>query len=387
MLETLKKGKLKVTNLLFIILVIVYCITTSDKIGGSLSKYKYIILLLCIIEAFLSFSKNKKRNSKVFMKKEFKNLLFFVFIIIIYSFSISFIVGKFSFRTIQELIFLVCPMIYAYYMINILDKEEIHSNMKLSLIIIFGFYVFSLNADFKSIINSLLNSSFGNSSSNLESHIYCGFSIAYCFYFCYFSKEKKYKYLSLLFVIMTFKRLFIVMAIFIFILSYMNLREKKITDNFYIMSSIFLILFSITYYNIMLPENVQKIEYKYDVDISKFTSTRSDRLKRLSLSDYKSYGFGSSTEYMYANFDGALEMDIIKIIVELGYIPIIILIFSYLYYGKYNFYTFSYMAFQILNIIFSSSLTSSFSWILIFISLEMVSKYSNRRGDEINGVS
>ena len=226
----------------------------------------------------------------------------------------------------------------------------------------------------EAIIKALFNSNFSESTSDLESHIYSGFSLAFCTFFCYFDNKKKYKLLSVLFVIMTFKRLAIITAIFLYILSKLNIKKISIGKNIYVISGIFLIFFAVLYYNIMLPNNVIKIENKYDINISKLTSTRSDRLKDLMKSNYVSYGFGSSTEYMYKYCYGALEMDIVKMIIELGYIPIIALICIYLYVGKTNLYTFSFICFLILSLIFSSNLTSSFAWIIFFITLFLVNK-------------
>ena len=374
MLNRLENVKVNFEKLLFIIMVLVFCVTASNEVGNSLSLYKYIILAIGILESFCKYMKNRKKTKEVFAYKELKYLLYFVGLIIIFSFFKSLIAFKFSFRTVQEILFLVCPMIYAYLLINNMDKREIYSLMKIAFIIVFCAYLFSLKLNIEAIIKALFNSNFAESTSDLESHIYSGFSLAFCTFFCYFDNKKKYKLLSVLFVIMTFKRLAIITAIFLYILSKLNIKKISIGKNIYVISGIFLIFFAVLYYNIMLPNNVIKIENKYDINISKLTSTRSDRLKDLMKSNYVSYGFGSSTEYMYKYCYGALEMDIVKMIIELGYIPMIALICIYLYVGKTNLYTFSFICFLILSLIFSSNLTSSFAWIIFFITLFLVNK-------------
>lgn len=384
MVKRLEHLRINFEKLLFIVLVFVFCITASNEVGNSLSLYKYIILAVCILEAFCKYMKNRKKNKEVFASKELKYLLCFVGVILLFSLFKSLIASKFSFRTIQEILFLTCPMIYAYLLINNLDKREIFSIMKIAFFIVFCAYILSLNLNIGAIVNALFSSSFSESTSDLESHIYSGFSLAFCTFFCYFDNKKLYKLLSLLFVIMTFKRLSIVMGVFLFILSNLNIKKINIDKRIYIGAAIFLILFAVLYYNIMLPNNVIKIENKFDIDISKLTSTRSDRLNDLMNSSYETYGFGSSTEYMYKYFYGALEMDIIKIIIELGYIPVVVLVFVYLYVGKTNLYTFSFTCFQILSLTFSSNLTSSFAWILIFVTLFLANKINNveRRKNE-----
>lgn len=368
---------INVEQLLFVILVMVFCITASNEVGSSLSIYKYIILVICIIESFFKYKKQKKKFNKIYAFKEIKSLIFCVIVIFLFSFIRSIIESKFSFRTVQEILFLVSPMIYAYFLINCLSQKQINSIMKVSLLIVLFFYIFSLNLNAKEIINALLNSSFSESSSALESHIYSGFALSFCIYFCYFSNEKIYKYLSLLFVIMTFKRFSIIVAFILYFLSNSKAKKIAVSKKVYVITGIILLGFSILYYNLMLPENVIMIENNYNLDVSKLTSTRSDRLHDLIYSSYESYGFGSSTEYMYNHFYGALEMDIVKIIIELGYIPVIILIFVYLYVGKTNLYAFSVMCCQVISLVFSSNLTSSFAWILIFVTLFLISKYKD----------
>lgn len=376
--------KIKPRNILFILLVIVYCSTASDEIGNNSSLYKYFVLFLCVLEAFFGYIKKYKKKN-IFLTNEFKALMLVICVICIYTMFRSVLVEKFSFRTIQEILFLAFPMFYAYFGINVFDKRDLSKNMKIGFWITFLFYLISLDLNINSIIKALFNSSFSNSSSDLESHVFCGMALAFCMYFCYFDEKKIYKFISLLFVIMTFKRLFIVMSVFIFVLSFFKVKEKVVPKKVVIFTTISLIFLTVAYFYIIQPVNVNRIESKYNIDISKLTSTRSDRLRMLENSSYISYGFGSSTEYMYNNFGGALEMDFVKIIIELGYIPVFVLIICYLRISKTNYYTFSFMIFQILNLIFSSSLTGAFTWSLIFLTLFEINRNSQELKEKIHG--
>lgn len=371
-----RKPVLKIRMVLFILLILSYSLTSSDNGETSSSVLKYISLTLCIIHSGLLFYTKKR---EILLKKEYRRLFIFVAVVVIYSLVKSLIASHFSFRTIQELIFLFCPMIYGYFVINTWRKEEIDTAFKFGLIVSFICYVFSLRMSFQDIFRALLNSSFGNSYSELESFTYCGLAIAFCLYFCYYNRNKVFTILSFLFVIMTFKRLFVLIAIGLLILSNLKMREEEISKKWVNITISTLFLFAIAYYAVMQPDIVSLIENRFGLDISKLTMTRSDRMRWLMSSSYTSYGYGSSTEYMYDHFYGALEMDASKIIIELGYIPLFAFFVSYVKYAKKNLYVFFFMFLMMVNLIMSSGLTGSFAWCVIFIAISMISVYPEER--------
>lgn len=370
---------INVGSLLFALLVLVYSLTTNDKSTSSLSFMKYAVLSLCILQSGYVFYHKRIKIRNIRYKAEFRGLMIFVSVIIFYSIIKSLMAWHFSFRTVQELIFLICPMVYSYFAINIWTKSQINYNMRIGFIITFCSYLLSLGMNFQTMYYGLISSNFNNSYSELESFVFCGFALAFCIYFCYYNRNRVFSILSLLFVVMTFKRLFIVMAIIMFILTHFEIRNKKVTRKWYWMTISFLVIFGIAYYNIILPENVIALQNKYNINISALTSTRSDRLRWLVTSSYSTYGFGSSTEYMYAHFNGALEMDAIKLIIELGYIPLVAMIISYVKASKANVYVFTFMIFELLNLIFSSGLTGTFAWSIIFISIASITYYPESR--------
>ena len=309
------------------------------------------------------------------MRKEYKRMYLFVGVIIIYSVFKIVSSGIISMRTVQEILFLILPMVYAQLIINNWNKRQIENAMKCGVIIAFVGYVTSLNMSFRTIYNGILMSSFSDSYSDLESFTYCGIALAFFVYFAYYKKQKLFLIISGLFVIMTFKRLFMVIAAVLFIISLFELRNMKVSKKVINITIFLLFALAIIYYYLMHPEMVSYIETKYGFDVSKFTMTRSDRFRWLYTSDYVSYGFGSSTEYMYNRFYGALEMDMCKIIIELGFLPVFILIHSYIKLAEKNMYTFVFMGLMVMNLIFSSGLTGTFAWCIIFIAISSINVY------------
>lgn len=365
--------KIKIKTLLFVLLILAYCLTSSDSGVDESPAIKYGVLLMCIM--YSAYDYYKKSNRKSYMKKEYQGLLIFVGIIIFYSLIRSIISSKFSFRTIQEVIFLVSPMIYGYFVINTWSKHDIDKALKKGLIISFVCYIISLGMSLQEIYIALVNANFGTSYSELESFTYCGLALGFCLYFCYYNNNKLYTILSVLFVVMTFKRLFMVIAVVLLIISQFKFRENRINKSVFRIVVASLFIFAIVYFIIMQPQMVPVIKDKYGVDIAQITMRRSDRMRWLVNSDFKSYGFGSTTEYMYRLFIGALEMETSKIIIELGYLPVLAFLYFYMKFAKSNVYVFVYMFLMMLNMVVSSGLTGTFSWCIVFISISMISIY------------
>lgn len=374
----MKLPEIKIRDIIFLIMLIVYCLTASDSVGASGSMYKYAILVLGLIVEFFGFL--SKRRKKLYCKNELKGLMCFVIVIIIYSLLYSLFRGIFSFRTIQEILFIVCPIIYAFLFVNNSTYNETKTCLTLGLIITFILYIFSLGMNFSEIYNAFFAANFIESDSSLESGVFSGVSLGFTAFFI--KKEQKdskwpkwQKWLSVLFVFMTFKRLSIITTIIMVFISYnKKLCNKRINNKQLICCSVLIFISSILTYNILQPQNQNYLESKYNIDFTQLTMTRSDRYIALKNSNYKSYGFGSSNEYMYTRFNGALEMDLIKIIVELGFLPLLIFIIAYLNTCKKSMYLFIFMFFKLISMNLTSCLTGAISWSLIFVIVFTISK-------------
>ena len=115
-----KKCIINLNNLLFWILVIVYCLTATNEVGNEKSLYKYLIMIFCIIKAMSVLRKKKKEGYKPLLTQKYQPIIRFIGSIIVYTMIRSINAAYFSFRTIKELLFLVCPIIYGYLIINVL---------------------------------------------------------------------------------------------------------------------------------------------------------------------------------------------------------------------------------------------------------------------------
>ena len=356
---------------LFIVTFFVFAFTTEADSDTLLSYLKYGVLVVAIVVSaiFIVTHRNELLPKKI--TSLYFYLFFVLFIFLIASFFRTLYAGKLTTRIIMEFFFLIAPIIYSYLTVLIYPIKQIYYLLIVVFLISFFAYLFGLNMSASEIIKNLLQSNFLTSTSKLESHFFAGMSVSLSLFFLYYNKNILITILSVLFVFFTFKRLSLVFVIFFFLCTlarkYLDKKPNKIFEYSLIFLSIIALLF---YYVLMQPSVVSFLSSSFGIDLQKITMTRTDRLQMLLNSNYYSYGFGSSTEYMYANFGNvSLEMDMIKIIIEIGFIPAISFVYGYYKFGSRNYYSLLIVGFCILNLITASSLTSVFSWIIFYITI------------------
>lgn len=376
---------------LFLLLIVIYSFNSNnDNISGAglfsvSSLLKYGILSMCIIFELLAYFSKKKLTSDTLLLDNFKKFFYLFIIVAIISISLSIKASEFSFRIIQTFIFVFAPMLYAFLVINTWSRSEVHTAFKLGLLISIIGYVYSTKIGISGILENLSTIDYQNTNSTvLESSTFALLSVGFAGFFCYFKKGYFWKFLSVLFVILTFKRQITLTAILLLILGFFSIKRKKVNRYIFIISAMGLMAFAFAYYYAIEPQHIVEFSQLLGVDLRAFSTNRTDRLNWLLNSDFQTYGFGSSTDYMYKTFGGlALEMDTVQLYVEMGRLGVIIFIISYLSFAKNNLYVYCFMCLLIINSIFSSGMASTFAWIVILIAMASIMVENN---DELKGV-
>ena len=196
----------------------------ADNANGALNLLKYFFLLGAAF-AFSTFNSNKKKQ----FAREFKNLIFVYLVIALISIFAIVWSERFTFRTIKEFCFILSPIIFVYYAINALDKEEIMLMAKFSVIIYVISYFIEIADSFSvsMAINAIKNFSLlgGQASFAYDyyetSHFPDPMMALFC-YFCYNNKNnRKWIWISYISVLLMNKRLIILFASIILVLSYL----------------------------------------------------------------------------------------------------------------------------------------------------------------------
>lgn len=209
---------------------------------------------------------------------------------------------------------------------------------------------------------------FSSSYSPFESSFAAGASIAFCSYFMYYRKNKFFTIFSLLFAILTFKRLAVVFAIVLVFLPKLIDVNKNVNKVTKIIMPIFFIVMTLVYFKLLLPQN-KKIFYKiFGESQDAFTMGRSGFLREYLHKKIYYPGLGATT----AILGKGLEMDLIRIYLETTIVGLFAFTCGYWKCAGNTRYTYIYMTFIFLNLLTSHSLSNSFNWILSLITIACI---------------
>ncbi len=319
------------------------------------------LLLIVVVFIFEIISIQKKEKFTFIFLDEFKYIIKLTVCFGLLSGYFMIKNNGFEFETAMGLIKLLIPVLVAFVLLNIMPLKDIYNFMAIILIIMFIAYVTTCidNISFANIrtINLL------SSHSPFESTYFSPAAMSFCLFFCYYRKNKLYTYLSVIFTIMTFKRIMVIYAIFLILFGGIISKWKKVPK---VVSTMFIICFSIisfVYIQLMLG-NIEDLAYKYlGINLETFTMGRSFFMRYI-VRSFVSTGFMSSTVLFRS-----MEMDLPMIYVEMGILSVIATIYYFTKIAKDNWYNLIIISFCLLQLLTSHWFDITYFWIIAYITI------------------
>lgn len=365
------------------------CITLLGNALGYLNinistSVTYIFMLLPIITGLaviLYVQMTHKNNFKFKYLFELKVGIFVFLTFLLISFIRIQQVGMFTWGTFGESIRILIPFIYTFIIINFLSNADIQFFMRTSAIV--ATICFLMTIDYSDVtVSNILSISFANSYSPFENFEVALLSEALAIYFLYNNRNNKFWcILSVLLVFLTFKRVFIVSMVVLILCVLFKKKDKRVNNVILIISSIFWIV-AVNFYMYMLqPKNYFLDMTKFHIDIVNFSMSRAYRVWYLIQNNYQSYGLGSTTQSLNNAFKMGLtgntlgvtlEMDFIKILMELGIIAIIIFILSYYAITRKNLYAYLVVSLIFLQLLMANGLTRYLEFSIILTTIGLI---------------
>lgn len=333
---------------------------------GFIINLKYATLFLgisfCLLQIFLKKKIFLKNNMSLEFSKELKNIFFVVTVFLFLSLCTSLFHGRFTTNTIEELIKIIIPAIYAFCVLNTFNFKDIYNCMVVVLFVSLWGYILEVGLETFTGDN-IRSIKYSDSFSPFESHYFAGTSIALCAFFMYYRKNKIYSALSLIFALLTFKRVSVLFALIFFLLPLFFDVNKFINKRWINIIRVFFVCATIVYFFLLSPHFSDVFVSLFNSDVNDFTKGRSNYIEKIINGGFTSYGFGSSTEFI----GKSIEMDLIKIYIELSIIGLIVFVFNFWNIAGNKLYTNIFMFYNFVNLLTSHSLRNVFSWILSYI--------------------
>lgn len=366
--------------LFFIYLVCYFFVLINFEMGTTISNIRYYLLVVISLYAFFCLiCKHPDFKIKYGKKNLFYVILLSVVFLIMSYYKAKAVNMSLANRTYIQISLILLPAFFAFDVVNLYSTKTIVNLMKLTLFITIIFYFTEPKHNIIQFFNisNWANISLASSSSFTESSVCAEVFLQLFLFFLYFAdidndgkKNKKYIFLSLIFTILSFKRLGLVFAFGMCIVKRFVDIRAKISSKFIIVFSVIFTLITYFYNKFMLGEIFQ------DVDIYKFTTGRNYIMHLWKQKNYFSYGYGTSMLVI----NRYLEMDLIEINMELNLFAVFMYIYVMFKLANKNLYSFMIMFYVLVNMITASSLPHSLGWILVYITINCIS--SEKISDE-----
>ena len=214
-------------------------------------------------------------------------------------------------------------------------------------------------------INLLSSTSFTESHNCAEVFLQLFIFFYYIYYFGNRREKNIFLYLilTLIFSVLSFKRLSLLFC-FALIFGGMFIKyDKNLKFNFKLIPSCLFVIITIIYVNLLLGK------INIGIDMNEFTTNRVWFMQLWSVSNYFSYGYGTSL-YVIGRY---LEMDLVQIYFELGIPCLFLFILSMFKMAGNKVYTNIVILYVLFNLLTSSTMPWTFGWVILGLNLMVLS--------------
>lgn len=322
-------------------------------------KNIFLVLALLVMAFYIKKSITSYKQLKFFREICYFSLA--VFIIAIISIIFATLQHKFDIITIKALIKLMFPIIVAFILVNFYSIDELRLSMKISFVIIFvGYLIFDIG--FRGLtLNDITSISFVESYSPFESHYFSPQAMAFCCFFMYFRENRWITFFSCVFVFMTYKRLMIVAMLILFVIPKIFNSDYKVKKYINIAIILIFVISSYVLLNMLKLGDINIL----GISLDQLTMGRSYFYRLLMETGYTSYGLNTSVIALGRD----LEMDLIKLLLEVGIFGLLSYIVSIVLIGGQKLYNVLLVVFVLGNSLISHFFDITYFWIVFYITI------------------
>lgn len=340
-------------------------ILRENGINSSILSNLKIGLLLFSIFCFL-VQLNNKDSVYLFKREILVILLMYIFLLVIslywmhYSHIYSLSPVTIGFMRIM------IPIIFAFLVLNVINFKQIYVSLTIFLIISFiGFILMEIVTGKFSLKTILAFSLTDSTGSTMESNFFSPTAVSLCIFFGYFRKSKWRLFLSVLFTIMTYKRIMTLLALFILFFGG-KIKNKRLAVILKVLFGIIFYLITVYYIKLNLGQvNPELIQNIFKMPVNEITMGRTWMFQNI-------YQHGFEKQGIFTIINSGFrspEMDLLNIYLEAGSLSVVIVIMSMLLLIRENLYTFLIISFTLVEMLTSHWLDITFFWVVIYITI------------------
>lgn len=366
------KLSLKQRLMNFVGLVFVFFLQIIDNINREmnlnipgLNALKNIfLLLLCCMFIWEVYHLYRKGNKLIFVD-ETKSVVKLTIIFALLSVYYILKNDGFNIATVEGLVRILVPIVVAFAALNVMTIDEIYQFMCVMLIISFVGYLYTIGLSNLTLAN-ILSVSILKSHSPFESNFFSPIAVSFCLFFCYYRKNKVLMFLSVIFTIMTFKRIMIFYSIFLLLFGWLFKTSYQVPKWLIWVYKIVFLMLSLFYISLMLGTVGDVIYQYFGINVNDFSMGRSWLMQNI-YNKFTSYGFMTSTVEFRS-----MEMDIPQFYIEMGLFSIIAVIHYITNIAKRNWYNFLIIIFCMLELLTSHWIDIVYFWMIMYITIGCV---------------
>ena len=333
--------------------------------------------LTIVLFAVLIVTGMKNGKITIIFGKELMRGFLMLFILLVISLIYIVINHQNNENLVSGLETMLFPLLVVIGLMNISDFHQINNMMKIILWISIIGYIIEIGTK-TFTISELLTISIGESYSPFESHVFSGIAAGLAGYFCYFRKEKKYMIISVIFSLITFKRIPLLFTVILFVYSLFSIKkDEPIKKKTLFITIIVFCVAGVLYTQSMIPANISAlndiVEKYFSVDISQFTMGRNTLFDALLERGFVRIGLDSTFL-----FSKDIEMDLVRLYMEVGIIGLVSVVTFFWSLVERKRYVYLFMMSIFVNLLFSHSIHSTMGWIIKYIVIFSVSMYDSK---------
>lgn len=347
----------------------------SNAIYPSWSSMRHILVVVIIGISFIVYIGLPVDNRGKW-KKPMTIALGFAISYLVISVFMAVRLNKSFTRAIEMSFLQTSSIILAFFFINIFSKKEISRLMRAIFILLTVQYIIS-HLDSLLVPQNFLEISFFDSYSPFESSAFSGYIYGMLIYFTMFDENKFFIYASFIMNFLVFKRINVLVSIFLVIFGRKISYEKNISNSLKWFVIILFTILPIIQYHAMLGSGIDFILQIFpSFDVQGLLMGRDWFLNTLLNSNYESYGLGSSGTELYSLLTHTgIELDGIVMYLEMGLYGLFGASFTWWNFTEMKLKNFVIILIFMVNYLTSSQLIDTYAVFFNLITVALITNY------------